>query len=146
MSPEPGSLPLPDGRRIPASAVAISASRSGGPGGQHVNTSSTRVELRVPVDALPLGPEEKALVRARLGGRIGADDALRVTASTERSQSMNRALAGRRLAALVAAAIRTDPTRVPSRPSAAALRRRRAEREAQSARKRERRDRPDPND
>lgn len=133
------SIALPDGRRLPRSAVGFSASRAGGPGGQHVNTSSTRVELRVAIEALPLTPREKALVRERLATRIGADDALRVVAASERSQSMNRSQAEKRLARLVGAAIRTDPARVPTRPSRAARERARQAKIALSRRKADRR-------
>jgi ribosome-associated protein len=135
-------ISLPDGRRFPRAAVAFSASRAGGPGGQHVNTSSTRVELRVPVEALPLTGAERALVRERLASRIGADDALRVVAASERSQALNRTEAERRLARLIGAALRTEPARVPTRPSRAARQRRREEKAAVSRRKAERRPPP----
>jgi ribosome-associated protein len=136
-------ITLPDGRVIPRAAVAFSASRAGGPGGQHVNTSSTRVELRVAVEDLPLTRREKALVRERLASRIGADDALRVVAASERSQSMNRSEAEKRLARLVGAAIRTDPRRVPTRPSRASRERARQAKIALSRRKADRRTPPD---
>lgn len=130
---------LPGGRRLPRSAVSFSASRAGGPGGQHVNTSSTRVELRVAIEALPLTQREKALVRERLATRVGADDALRVVSASERSQSMNRSDAEKRLARLVGAAIRADPARVPTRPSRAARERARKAKIALSRRKADRR-------
>ena len=83
-----------DGDRALRAAVrahaSFSASRASGPGGQHVNTSSTRVELRMPVAALPLTDAERSRVRARLGGRVTADDEIRVAIATERSQLMNR--------------------------------------------------------
>lgn len=139
-------IPLPDGRLLPRSAVSFSASRAGGPGGQHVNTSSTRVEVRVAVEALPLTHREKALVRERLATRIGADGTLRVVASSERSQSLNRAQAEKRLARLVGAAIRTDPARIPTRPSRAARERLRQAKVALSRRKAERRLGPRPDD
>lgn len=139
-------IPLPGGRLLPRSAVGFSASRAGGPGGQHVNTSSTRVELRVAVEALPLTRREKALVREQLATRIGADDTLRVVASSERSQSLNRAQAEKRLARLVGAAIRTDPARIPTRPSRAARERLRQAKVALSRRKAERRPGPRPDD
>src|SRR5947208_2559405 len=91
----------PGRRRLPRGAVEFRAARAGGPGGQHVNTSATKVELRVRIDDLPYDEAEKARLRERLGGRIGADDALRVTASNERSQRQNRAQAERRLATLI---------------------------------------------
>jgi ribosome-associated protein len=132
-------IPLPGGRALPREAVEFRAARAGGPGGQHVNTSATKVELRVRIDDLPYGEAEKARLRERLGGRIGADDALRVTASNERSQRQNRTQAEERLAALIAAALRVDRPRRPTAPSAGERRRRREEKARQSERKRARR-------
>ncbi|MEW6583695.1 MAG: peptide chain release factor-like protein [Actinomycetota bacterium] len=137
---------LPDGRGIPRAALQFSASRSGGPGGQHVNTSATRVEVRVAVEDLPLTAAEKRLVRERLAARVGADDALRVVASGERSQLQNRLDAERRLARLVAGAIRTVAPRVPTRPSRAARARRLADKAHRARRKAQRRARPDAED
>ena len=132
-------IPLPGGRRLPREAVEFRAARAGGPGGQHVNTSATKVELRVRIDDLPYDEAEKARLRERLGGRIGADDALRVTASNERSQRQNRAQAEERLAALIGAALLVDRPRRATAPSAAERRRRREEKARQSERKRGRR-------
>jgi ribosome-associated protein len=139
-----GEIRLPDGRGIPRAAVRFSASRSGGPGGQHVNTTSTRVEVRIAVEDLPISPAERDLVRERLASRIGADDELRVVASGERSQLQNRLAAERRLADLVGGAIRRVTPRVPTRPSRAARARRLADKAHQARRKAQRRSRPDP--
>src|SRR5204863_5737936 len=76
-------------------------SASGGPGGQHVNTSNTRAEVRFDVEASPsLGPRQ----RARLLERVGP--VVRVVASDERSQARNRQLALDRLRSKLAAALR----------------------------------------
>lgn len=100
-------------------------SRAGGPGGQHVNTSSTKVELRWDVEAsAALTPEQKARVRRRLGGRVTADGVLVVHASEHRSQTRNRDAAVARFAALVAGALHEDPSRRPTAPTRAARRRR----------------------
>jgi ribosome-associated protein len=132
-------IPLPGGHSLPREALEFRAARAGGPGGQHVNTSATKVELRVRIDDLPYDEAEKARLRERLGARIGSDDALRVTASNERSQLQNRAQAEERLVALIGAALRVDRPRQPTAPSAADRRRRREEKARQSERKRERR-------
>jgi len=132
-------IALPGGHSLPRDALEFRAARAGGPGGQHVNTSATKVELRVRVDDLPYEEAEKARLRERLGGRIGADDALRVTASNERSQAQNRAQAEERLVSLLAAALHVDRPRRPTAPSAADRRRRLEEKARQSARKRARR-------
>ncbi len=92
---------------------------SGGPGGQHANTSNTKVELRFDIaGSVSLGPRQ----RARLIDRLG--DSVRVVASERRSQHQNRELALDRLRARLAEGLHVNPTRVASSPSKAAKRRR----------------------
>lgn len=91
---------------IPRAELETAASRSGGPGGQHVNTSSTRIEVRWNVATTSaLTPEEKVRVREKLGPRIDADGTLRVTSSESRSQRRNRDTAEARLAELIRGAL-----------------------------------------
>jgi ribosome-associated protein len=100
-------------------------SRSGGPGGQHANTSATKVELRWDVDGSPsLTPEQKALVRKRLDGRINAEGVLVLQASEHRSQTRNRDAVLARFATLLADALRVQASRRPTKPTRAARRRR----------------------
>jgi len=91
-------------------------SRSSGPGGQHVNTSDTQVELRFDLGAtesLPPVWKERAL--ERLAGRL-AGGVLTVRASEHRSQWRNREAAAARLVALLAQATAPPPkTRRPTR-------------------------------
>src|SRR3954468_6635115 len=110
-------LVLRDGRVIPRRLLALSAVTSSGPGGQHVNRSNTAVELTLPVDELPLEPEELALVRDRLAARISRAGELRVEASEPRSQLRNRRAAEARLVELLDDALRVEPGRTPTRPS-----------------------------
>ena len=92
---------------------------SGGPGGQHANTSNTKVELRFDVGAsISLGPRQKARLIERLGPVV------RVTASERRSQHQNRELALARLQARIADALHVDPKRYATKPSRAAKKRR----------------------
>ena len=92
---------------------------SGGPGGQHANTSNTKVELRFDVANSPsLGPRQRARLLERLGPVV------RVTASERRSQHQNRELALERLQARLAAALHVDPKRYSTKPSRAAKKRR----------------------
>jgi len=107
---------------------------SGGPGGQHANRSSTRVELRFEVEASSaLTPAQKRLVASRLGASV------RVVADDERSQARNRALARERLAASVAAALVPRRRRVATRPTRGSRERRLDDKRQRSERKAARR-------
>src|SRR5262249_26270146 len=87
-------------------------SPSGGPGGQHANKASTRVELRFSVEhSSVLRPEQKH----RVIGRIGPD--LRIVADDERSQARNRELARARLVETLAQALVPPRRRVKTKPS-----------------------------
>ncbi len=131
---------------IPADELAERFSRSSGPGGQSVNTSDTRVELRWDVAAsTALTESRRYRLLTRLAGRV-VDGVLVVVASEYRSQWRNRQAARARMAALVADALRpAPPPRRATRPT-------RTSREARLAGKRRRsevkrgRGRPDPND
>jgi len=104
---------------IPARELVWRFSRSGGPGGQHANTSDTRVELRFDIAASPsLEPRQRARLLERLGPQV------RVVAADERSQARNRSLAAERLAERLANALRVDPPRRATRPTRASVRRR----------------------
>jgi len=116
-------------------------SASGGPGGQHVNTSNTRAEVRFDIANSPsLGPRQ----RARLMERLGAD--LRVVASDERSQLRNRELALERLRARLAEGLRVETPRRPTKPTKAAKQRRLEEKRHQSETKRRRQGRVERDD
>jgi ribosome-associated protein len=137
MADEPGYLRVSSTLRIPDSELVWRFSRSGGPGGQHVNTADTRAEVRFDVAGSPtLGPRQ----RARLLEKLGPD--VRVTASDERSQARNRERARARLAERLADALHVDAPRRPSKPSKGAVERRLDAKRRQSARKADRR-RPD---
>lgn len=115
---------------LPLSELSWRFSRSGGPGGQHANTSDTRVEVRFDIAASPsLGPRQRSRLLERLGPEI------RVTAADERSQSRNRQLALARLAERLADALRVEPARRPTRPTASSVERRLAGKRRQAERK-----------
>ena len=121
MADEDGLLRVSPALVIPLSELEYRASRSGGPGGQHVNTSSTRIELYWNVAASPsLTDEQRALILAKLSGRIDGAGVLRVVASTQRSQLQNRDEATERLRSLVAGALRIPKKRKKTKPSKAA--------------------------
>jgi len=111
--------------QLPLAELNVSFSRSGGPGGQHANTSSTKVELRWHLEASSaLTPRQKQLVRSRLGSRLTDEGVLVLQSSEHRSQTRNREAAVARLVALLADALRVSPTRRPTRPTRAARQRR----------------------
>ena len=126
---------------IPESELTERFSRSGGPGGQHVNTSDTRVELSFDVLRSPALPETaRARALERLAGRL-ADGVLTVTASDRRSQRQNRDLARERLAETLRAAVAPPPRkRRPTKPSRNAVQARLDEKKRRGQVKRLRRD------
>ncbi|HCA86147.1 MAG TPA: aminoacyl-tRNA hydrolase [Streptomyces sp.] len=94
---------------LPEAELMWRFSRSSGPGGQHVNTSDSQVELRFDLaatDALPQVWKDRAL--ERLAGRL-TDGVISVRASEHRSQWRNRETAAVRLAALLAEATAPPP-------------------------------------
>jgi ribosome-associated protein len=120
-------IPITDGLSIPDSELEFRVSRASGPGGQGVNTTDSRVELRFDVAASPsLGDEQRERLLERLASRIDTAGTLRVVAQTHRSQLANRREAVARFQTLLAEALRPPAPRVPTRPSAASRRRREA--------------------
>jgi ribosome-associated protein len=124
---------------IPMGELEWRFDRSGGPGGQHANTSSTRVEVRFDIArSQALGPRQRQRLEERLGPVVTA------TAADTRSQARNRELALDRLRGKLAEGLRVERRRHPGRPSRVAKERRLEAKRRRSAIKRERRDRFDP--
>lgn len=110
---------------IPRAELEIKASRAGGPGGQHVNTSSTRIEVRWNVrTSRALDDVLRARLLARLANRLDADGGVRVVASEYRSQRQNREAAEARLATLVRAATFVPKRRKATKPTFGSVKRR----------------------
>jgi ribosome-associated protein len=110
---------------IPVSELEFRASRASGPGGQGVNTTDSRVELRFDLAGSPsLPPEAKARALRRLGPRVDSSGVLRLVAQNRRSQLANRRAAVERFAELLAAALAAPRPRRPTRPTRAAAARR----------------------
>ena len=124
---------------IPASELGWRFSRSSGPGGQHVNTSDSRVELSWNVGtSAVLSDSQRLLLVTRLGPRLNSET-LTVTASERRSQLRNRELALAKLADLVAQALAPgSPQRRATKPARGSNRRRLAAKEQRAATKRQR--------
>ncbi|MEO8139300.1 MAG: alternative ribosome rescue aminoacyl-tRNA hydrolase ArfB [Gemmatimonadota bacterium] len=137
---EPTAISITPTLSIPSTELSFRATRSGGPGGQHVNTSSTRIELWWDAATSPsLTAAQREQVRARLSTRLTADGLLRIVASETRSQKQNRELAIERFQEVLARALATPKKRKATRPSRAAKERRITEKKQRGARKRERR-------
>lgn len=104
---------------IPLDELEWRYTASGGPGGQHANTANTKVEVRFDVAGSPsLGPRQRDRLLEVLG------DTVRITASDRRSQLQNRELALERLRTKLAEALVVPKTRVATKPSKGAKRRR----------------------
>jgi len=134
---ERDDLRTPGGIGVPATALSWRFTRSSAPGGQHVNTSSTRAELRCDVAAV----DAPADVVARLLERLGTE--VRAASQAERSQLRNRERATARLLAMLDEAAAIDPPRRATRPTRASVHRRLDGKRLQSERKASRRWRGD---
>ncbi|MFP4572783.1 MAG: alternative ribosome rescue aminoacyl-tRNA hydrolase ArfB [Desulfosalsimonas sp.] len=105
---------------IPENELGFTASGAGGPGGQHVNKTSTRVTLWFDVENSPsLNPGQKKLISEKLSTRINKNGMLHISARKHRSQAANRQLTVERFALLIREALEKAPerkkTRVPRR-------------------------------
>jgi ribosome-associated protein len=116
-----GFLDITPDLRLPLSELEYRASRSGGPGGQHVNTSSTRIELWWDVARSPSAtPEQRAWLLKRLAPRLDSEGRLRLVSSGSRSQLRNREDVTERLRTVLAAAMVVPKKRKATKPSRAA--------------------------
>lgn len=132
-------LALSGGAAIPRAELAYRASRAGGAGGQHVNTSSTRIELLWNVrSTLALSDDEKARVETKLASRIDGEGFIRVVSSARRSQLQNREAADIRLAELISAALVVQKKRKATKPSKSAKQARLTEKKKRGETKRQR--------
>ncbi len=119
---------------IPDTELAWKFSASGGPGGQHANTSNTRAELTFDVlSSQTLSDSQKGRIAARLGTEI------RVVADSERSQLRNRDLARARFAERLSAALHVPRVRRATKPSKGSVERRLQSKSRNSDRKAQRR-------
>ena len=134
-----GALELSETLAIPRTELVYRASRAGGAGGQHVNTSSTRIELLWNVrQTQALDAEQRTRVETQLASRLDGDGWLRVVSSARRSQGQNREAADARLVELVQAAMVVPKKRRPTKPSRGAKEARLSEKKKRGETKRQR--------
>ena len=127
-------LPVRGRLTVPGWELVETFSTSGGPGGQHANKASTRVELRFDVArSSVLSSTQKRRVADRVGPVV------RVVADDERSQARNREIARARLAEVLRDALEPPRRRVPTKPSRGSQRRRLQGKKERSERKAQRR-------
>ena len=138
--PDMGFLDVSPDLRVPLAELEFRASRSGGPGGQHVNTSSTRVEVTWDVAGSPaLSEEQRQRLLARLASRLDGSGRLRLVSSSTRSQLRNREDVTERLCEVVAQALVVPKARKRTRTPRAAKAARLESKRRRSATKRDRR-------
>jgi ribosome-associated protein len=126
---------------IPRTELDVRVSRSSGAGGQHVNKTSSRVEIFWNVvGSRAVSEEQRARLREKLASRLTTEGSIRVVASDMRSQSRNRELAEERLADLVRRALVIPRKRRATRPTRAAKEARLDSKKRHSTKKRDRRD------
>jgi ribosome-associated protein len=127
------SLQINDKVAIPLAELSFRFSRSSGPGGQHVQKSSTRVELLFDVANSPsLTDKQRASVLERLPGYVDSTGVLHLTSQSERSQRRNREEVVARFETLLRGALRRRKRRKPTRPTAASRERRLREKRQRS--------------
>ena len=111
-------IPVRNGVVIPGHELEITASRAGGPGGQHVNKTSTRITVRWNVKTTrALNEVQKERVLQKLQSRLTSEGDLIVHNSSSRSQDQNRKAALVRLAELVRHALHVPKKRIKTKIS-----------------------------
>lgn len=127
-------LRVNDELTLPLSEIELRASRSSGPGGQHANVTSSRIEAVFDVaSSTALNAEQRSRLQEKLGDRVTA------VAQDARSQARNRELALERLREKLATGLQRPKARRPTRPGRAARERRLEQKRRTSERKRHRR-------
>jgi ribosome-associated protein len=137
--PTANALTVNESVAIPRSELDVRVSRSSGAGGQHVNKTSSRVEIfwNIPASRA-LSDEERSRLLDKLSSKLTTEGSVRVVASDMRSQSRNRDLAEERLVELVRRALIIPRKRRPTKPTRASKEARLEEKKRQARKKRDR--------
>ncbi len=121
MTQEAATIQVTHSLRIPAGELQYRTSRSGGPGGQHVNTTDTQVELTWDITTSPtLNEGQRTRLLSKLANRVDARGNLHVKVSDSRSQVKNKKIALERFKKLVSEALHIPRPRKATKPSKAA--------------------------
>lgn len=138
--PKEGMLVVTESVSVPRAELRYRATRAGGAGGQHVNTSSTRIELLWNLTTTrALDDEARRRVARKLAARLDGEGNVRVVSSARRSQAQNRDAAETRLAELLRGALAIPRRRKPTKPTRAAKEARLGEKRKRADTKRQRR-------
>lgn len=126
--------------RVPAEAIAVKASRSGGPGGQNVNKVSSKVQIHVDLQMIRgLNSSARARLRSLAGRRLDTSGQLVITSQRTRDQQKNLLDARTRIRELIAQALIEPIPRRPTRPGRGAVQRRLNDKRKQGEKKQQRR-------
>lgn len=146
LPPDPGALTdvagvdVAPGVRIPGAELLMRAVTGGGPGGQHVNRSATRIELKWNVrTSRALSDEQRARVATRLASRLDNEGFLRIVAGEYRSQLQNRRAATERLVQILARALVVQRPRKATRPTRGSVEKRLTDKRRRADTKQQRR-------
>lgn len=138
--PDADALDITPQVRIPMHEIVLTAISGGGPGGQHVNKSATRIALQWNVRTTQaLRDEQRERVLTQLASRLDTDGQLRIVAGEYRSQQQNRRAALARLQQLIARALVVPRVRRATRPSRGAVQERLTDKRKRAETKRQRR-------
>ena len=137
--PAANSLFVNESVAIPRSELDVRVSRSSGAGGQHVNKTSSRVEIFWNIrSSRAVSDDERARLLDKLASRITTEGSVRVVASDLRSQSRNRELAEKRLVERVKKALTIARKRRQTKPTRASKEARLDEKKRRASKKRDR--------
>lgn len=124
--------------------MQFTATRSSGPGGQHVNKTSSRIELSFPLqDSQVLQPEEKEKLLKKLSSRLTVDGWLKISCETSRSQHSNKTEAIRKFFEMLEKALQPEKVRKATKPGPEAILARKKAKQHRANIKADRRYRPE---